>query len=101
MKLGQNIKQFRTLNHLTQVELAKRVGIPRSTLQKYESGSIQCVTVTVVEAIGNALHVSPNELIGWNYPNPVTNNLVDAFIKLNPSDQELVIRLLARLSEIK
>lgn len=38
-KIGERIKKLRTGAHLTQEELAKAVGVDRSTIAQYENGS--------------------------------------------------------------
>ena len=98
MNLGENIKQFRKVRNLTQSELSQETGIPRSTIQKYESGLIQNVSLNAVETISNALHVPPTDLVGWHFPDPQVEELITKFQRLTPTDQLMVIQLLGRLT---
>lgn len=51
--------------------LSDKVGISKSTLQRYETGYIKNMPVDKLEDIANALQVSPAYLMGW------TNKVVD------------------------
>lgn len=62
--LGHRIKQRRTDLGLTQGDIAAEVGVAISTIQRYETGSIERVKLPVVEAIARALHVNPDWLVG-------------------------------------
>lgn len=56
--------------------LSDKVGISKSTLQRYETGYIKNMPVDKLEDIANALQVSPAYLMGW------TNEVVDQPITL-------------------
>ena len=60
--LATNLRYLRTRSGLTQVRLAERAGIPRSTLANLETGSGN-PTLAVLAAIGAALHVTLEELL--------------------------------------
>ena len=45
--------------------LSDKVGISKSTLQRYETGYIKNMPVDKLEDIANALQVSPAYLMGW------------------------------------
>ena len=98
MNLGENIKQFRKVRNLTQSELSQETGIPRSTIQKYESGSIQNVSLNAVETISSALDVPPTDLVGWHSSDPQVEELISNFQRLSENDQVMVIQLLGRLT---
>ena len=46
--------------------LSDKVGISKSTLQRYETGYIKNMPVDKLEDIANALQVSPAYLMGWS-----------------------------------
>ena len=56
--------------------LSDKVGISKSTLQRYETGYIKNMPVDKLEDIANALRVSPAYLMGW------TDEVVDQPITL-------------------
>lgn len=64
--LGRRIKQRRVELGLTQGDVAAEVGVAISTIQRYETGSIERIKLPVIEAIARALHVNPDWLIGKN-----------------------------------
>lgn len=49
--------------------LSDKVGISKSTLQRYETGHIKNMPVDKLEDIAKALGVSPSYLMGWDYKN--------------------------------
>lgn len=61
--IGTEFKRQRKLHKLTQQELADRVGISRSVLARYESGTIE-ISMTMFVAICAALNVSYAEVLG-------------------------------------
>ena len=48
--------------------LSDKVGISKSTLQRYETGSIKNMPIDKLEDIAKALNVSPSYLMGWDKP---------------------------------
>ena len=53
--------------------LSEKVGISKSTLQRYETGYIKNMPVDKLEDIAKALDISPSYLMGWDEPaNPTT-----------------------------
>lgn len=46
--------------------LSDKVGISKSTLQRYETGSIRNMPIDKLEDIAKALNVSPSYLMGWD-----------------------------------
>lgn len=65
MFFGSNIRGLRIMQGMTQDELASKVGVNRSAIQKYESGRVENVPVRTLEALAEALNVSPQDLMGW------------------------------------
>ena len=70
--------------------LSEKVGISKSTLQRYETGYIKNMPVDKLEEIANALEISPLYLMGWE--NKATTPSKDSYelllineaSKLNP-----------------
>ena len=52
--------------------LSEKVGISKSTLQRYETGYIKNMPVDKLEEIADALQVSPAYLMGWDKEKPTT-----------------------------
>jgi len=51
-------------NHATLEEVAKKVGLAKSTIQRYEKGLINDVKLPNIQSIAKALNVNPNWIIG-------------------------------------
>ena len=68
-EIGQRIANCRIDQDLTMDDIAQRVGVAKSTIQRYEKGTIKKLKLPVIESIASALNVNPNWLIG-NTDNP-------------------------------
>jgi transcriptional regulator with XRE-family HTH domain len=55
--MGEKIRQFRKRKNLTQAELARRLGVDRSTINKIENGKIR-PSLALLERIAHELGVS-------------------------------------------
>ncbi len=62
MNVGEKIKKIRTDNKIKQADLAKKIGVPQSTLSKYETGNLRIDTDTIID-IANALDVNVLDLL--------------------------------------
>ena len=60
--LATNLKYLRSQSGLTQTQLARRAGIPRSTVATFETGSGN-PTLAVLIAIANGLQIRMDELL--------------------------------------
>ena len=65
-EIGKRITLRREELGASMEEIAQKVGVHKSTIQRYEAGSIQRIKLPVVESIASALSVSPEWLIGLN-----------------------------------
>lgn len=61
-RIGRNLRQLRNARGLTQAEMAKAAGIPRSTWTNLESGYGN-PTLSVLHRVAGALQVSTEELL--------------------------------------
>lgn len=76
-EIGARIAARRSALGLTMDEVAQRIGVAKSTIQRYEKGQIQKIKLPVIESIASVLNVNPDWLIG-NTDNPTPRNLVSA-----------------------
>ena len=56
--LGARIKNARQLRQVTMEQVALRIGVNKSTVQRYESGFIQSPKLPVIKSIADALDVN-------------------------------------------
>lgn len=61
-KLGQNLKRIRTKKDITQVEIAKKLGVDRSFVSNIENAKTNPTLATITN-LAQALGVSTNELL--------------------------------------
>ena len=60
--IGKNIKQLRTMQNMTQDQLAEALHVTRQTVSNYETGKSQPDVDTIVR-LSERLHADPNALI--------------------------------------
>lgn len=63
-EIGLRIKTVREEKGMTLQEVADKVGIAKSTVQRYEAGSIEKIKLPVISSIAKVLDVNPAWLIG-------------------------------------
>ena len=63
-EIGNRIKYARDLRDVTLEDIAKKVGVAKSTIQRYETGKIATIKIPVVESIAIALNVNPAWIVG-------------------------------------
>lgn len=63
-KIGNRICQRRKELGMTLDDIATEIGVARSTIQRYEKGTIQTAKMPVLEAIARVLRVNPSWLCG-------------------------------------
>lgn len=85
MEMGQRIKERRIAMHLTQEELAAKLGLQKSAVAKYENGRVENIKRSVIQRMAKILDCSPCYLMGWEDP---INNLSP--ITLRPDESELL-----------
>ena len=74
MTIGERIKEKRLLKNYTLEKLAIEIGVTKSTVLKYENGTI-AIPSDKIEKIAEALKVSPAYLMGWEIPEEIPNSI--------------------------
>lgn len=92
-EIGYRIYETRQSKGLTLDDIAVSVGVAKSTIQRYEKGTIKKIKLPVIESIANALEVNPNWLIG-NVDNPLPQSSQNEY-PYNPTRR---IPILGRIS---
>lgn len=62
--VGERIEQRRKQMGLTLDDIAQELGVARSTIQRYEKGTIDRVKLPIIEAIARVIAVNPAWLCG-------------------------------------
>ena len=74
ISIGKRIEHARELRSLTMDELASRIGVAKSTIQRYEKGKITTIKLPVIDSIARELKVNPSWIIGKTDAMDVVND---------------------------
>lgn len=108
MSLSSVLESRRKELNLTLLEVANRVGVSESTVQRWESGNIKNLRHDRIVRLADVLEVSPSYLMGWGEesevipgllplpageaaPDPKEARLTDLYRQLNTDGQEKLI----------
>lgn len=101
------IKNRRSELNMSYQELATKTNITKSTLQRYETGSIKNMPLDKLELVANALDISPAYLMGWEDIEEKENTisikdrkLLSNFNKLNETGKDEAIKRVSELTLI-
>ena len=90
--LGQRIRELRSQKGYTQAELAKRVGVGRSTMATYECGK-EAPSYAKLIRLARELNVSTDYLLGYDIDTQLDLSGIDG------ENKENVLRLAGMLKE--
>jgi transcriptional regulator with XRE-family HTH domain len=100
-EIGQRIKKRRTELKMTQGDIAQKIGVAISTVQRYEAGTIKRIKLPVISAIAHAIQVNPEWLVGKSpIMEPSDPKIPDAKI-VSPSDNALTAEKKAFIEKLK
>ena len=71
--MAKKIKELRLANDLTLEQVADIVGVGKSTVRKWETGMIANMRRDKIAALAQALHTTPEYLMGWSTTMEVSN----------------------------
>ncbi len=87
--MAQKIKELRQKNGQTLEEIARKVGVGKSTVRKWETGMIQNMRRDKIYNLAQALHTTPAYLMGWeNDSNPVDTKRLEPQNSVKPCQAE-------------
>lgn len=89
-RLGENIQRIRKLQHMTQQELADKIGINLQSLSKIERG-VNYPTFETLENITSILDITPNELLSGGFKN--TSHIEQDIMKFLQDEEKLNVEL--------
>lgn len=99
MEMKTIIKNRRSELGLTLEEVARRVGVSRATVLRWETGAIQNLGRDKIAALAAALHVTPEYLLGWTDEPGIQMeiNMASATADLTPEEAASVLNYIAFL----
>ena len=102
MDLSSKIKQLRAERGMTLEQVAKIVGVGKSTVRKWETGMIANMRRDKIDKLAMALGTTPAYLMGWNKTisteEPKLTDgekaIIDLFRQIPESKQAVVIEMI-------
>ena len=100
IEIGNRIKAAREEKGLTQEELGIRLGLNKSTIQRYEAGKILRIKLPVLESIAIELNVNPEYLaLKTDDPSPKhSSHIIDSNATILPQDNVHIIPIYESVS---
>ena len=117
--MAQRIKELRKEAGLTQEELGEKLGLQKSAIAKYESGRVENIKRSTIQAMADLFGVKPSYILGFDeedvdnpgyyldpeaaeiaqevYDRPELKMLFDASRKASAEDLSLVVEMLTRM----
>lgn len=88
IEIGKRIKLAREVKGMTQEQLGKKVGMNKSTIQRYETGQVSKIKSPIVESLAKSLNVNPDWLIE-------KSDIMDNSVKMQPFPYKDIVESLA------
>ena len=63
--VGERIKECRLSLGMTQESVAKRLGVQKQTVYKYEVSIITNIGIQTIQRLSEIFYVRPEYLVGW------------------------------------
>lgn len=103
-EIGSRIKSVRELRGATLDDIAKKVGVVKSTIQRYEAGKIKNIKLPVVDSIAIALNVNPSWIVGksddMELPEQKAPEIMQYYELLNDTGKHKATERVKELTEI-
>ena len=85
MDIRDILKNRRLELGLTQLDVAKAVGVSEATVSRWESGDIANMKRSRIAALANVLNISPSIIMGWDEKEPLSSPILPSNIIPMPS----------------
>ena len=96
LQIAKRVTERRTELNITREELAEKIGVSKSTMQRYESGAVQHIPFEKLEKIADALNTTVETLSGYEEEEKKAEYLANIFTVLL-QDEELLNTVLSLL----
>ena len=102
LELAKRIRHRRIELNLSFEEISKRTGLSKSTLFRYEMGTIKSIPADKIELLAAALNLKPSLMMGWNTEGLTEgeNDLLSMFNGLNEIGKRKALEYLRDLYRI-
>ena len=89
MNVGERMRAIRKQKQMSADELARKIGVSRSTIFRYEKGDIEKVPIEIVAKVADALDIKPEQLMGLK-PASIADSVHNIVTRLHPARQKKV-----------
>lgn len=96
LQIAKRVTERRTELNITREELAEKIGVSKSTMQRYESGAVQQIPFDKLEKIAEVLNTTVATLSGYEEEEKKAESFADVFTVLL-RDEELLNTVLSLL----
>lgn len=96
LEIAKRVTERRTELNITREELAEKIGVSKSTMQRYESGAVQQIPFDKLEKIAEVLNTTVATLSGYEEEEKKAESFADVFTVLL-RDEELLNTVLSLL----
>lgn len=103
MTVGERIKKAREHCDISQTDLAKRIGVSKQSLYKYEANVVTNIPSNVIEQIANIIDVSPCYLMGWEEKEHIKKEapkIMQYYERLNDIGKHVATERVKELTEV-
>lgn len=97
---ADNLKSLRIERNLTQVDLAKIIGVSQATIYFWESGTNE-PTLSYLIKLANYFEITIDDLIGESFYHKELETTITQYYKLSPKDRSTVDNLIDYLGKTK
>lgn len=93
MTIGERLKYLREQNKMTLEEVANQLGIGRSTVFRYENGTVTNIPSDKISTLARIYNVTPSYIMGWT-DEPSTRRAIPIVVP----DSERFVKLVHYMS---
>lgn len=104
---SRKVRALRAEHGLTLEQVARHVGVGRSTIRKWETGMIENIRRDKIAKLAEALHTTPDYLMGWDNKSKgevtLSNDeeqLLDMYRQLNDQGKEYVLQTVTMATHV-
>jgi transcriptional regulator with XRE-family HTH domain len=106
--MGKRIYMKRTENGMTMKQLADRLGVQTSAINKYEKGAVENIKRKTIEDMAKIFKCSPSWLMGFDADMDITvrddndlNTLVEIYNDMTTAQKKEALRFMKYITSLK
>ncbi len=104
---SRKVRSLRAEHGLTLEQVARHVGVGRSTIRKWETGMIENIRRDKIAKLAEALHTTPDYLMGWENKSKDEvslssdeERLLEMYRQLNDQGKEYILQTVTMATHV-